>query len=521
VSRRRDNPSLIESFADMRADYSAAKQSRFRRRRTGLAPMGSGADYHYRSEADYLRIMEYARDMDRNDCIVGQTIDRAMENEIQDGFTLSPLTGDPKLNKDLAERWYEYSIDADRCDLAGERTFWELEQVVSRAIKVDGDIIGLATSSGAIELIEGHRLRKPTFSKNENVVHGVELNPLTRKPIRYWLTLEDVGTGPATLKLDQFREYAARDAKGNKQVFHVLRPKRATQTRGVSALAPVFDLVGMHDDIEFAQLLHKQIVTGFAVFREREKDFNQMFSAGEQTDATTEQLANGTIRQIEGMGMGREFVGYPGEKFKLDSPHVPDTEFAPYVRLILNLIGVNLGMPLCLLLLDPTQTNFSGWRGSVSQAQMGFRNNQRRLVDQFHSPIYRWQLRRWMAEDAALRNAAASGDIAIFDHRFNTPTWPYIEPLKEATADLVRTRNALISHRRRAAERGMEWSDLSTEIVEDNADLIEKSHLKAEELNGKYKGLNVTWREIASLPMAEGIQLSLNTDQEEAGNATA
>jgi len=518
---RRDNPSLIETFADLRADYSAAKSSRFRRRRSGLAPMGSGADYHYRSEADYLRIMEYARDMDRNDCIVGQTIDRAVENEIQDGFTLSPLTGDPILNKDLAARWYQYAIDADQCDLAGERTWWELEQTVSRNAKVDGDILGLATSAGSVELIEAHRLRTPTYNKKPNVTHGVEMDQVTRKPLRYWLTRDDVGTGAATLKLADFRSYEARDAAGHKQVFHVRKVKRASQTRGVSALAPIFDLCGMHEDIQFATLLQRQIVACFAIFREREKDFQQLIQGGLQPGGTTETLPDGTIRQIEGMGPGREFVGYPGEKFKLDSPHVPNPEFFPHIKMVLTLIGINLGLPLVMVLMDGSETNFSGWRGAVDQARMGFRANQRRLIERWHTPIYQWLLRRWIADDPALRNAADQSTLKIFDHRWNPPTWPYIQPMQDASADLIRTRNALISQRRRCAERGMEWGDLSTEIVEDNAELIEKAYQKADQLNKKCPGLKVTWREIASLPTADGVQISLNAGQQEQTNAAA
>jgi capsid protein len=504
---------LAEQFRNLRADYSAARTSRFRRRRTGIAPMGSGADYHYRSEADYLRVMEYARDMDRNDCVVGQIIDRAVANEIQDGFTLSPLTGDKTLDKDLAEWWYEVSIDAEQCDLAGELTAWGQEQAVSRAVKVDGSILGLGTIDGPIELVEAHRLRTPTYNKKANIVHGVEMNPKTRRPLRYWLTADDVGTGPATLKLNDFRPVEARDAFGRRQVFHPRLVKRPTQTRGISALAPIFDIVGMHDDIQFAQLLQKQIVSCFAIFREREKDFQQMLAAGLQSGGNIEALPDGTEREIVGMGPGREFVGFPGEKFKLDSPHVPNTEFFPHVKLILTLIGINLGLPLVMVLMDGSETNFSGWRGAVDQARMGFRANQRRMAEQWHTPIYLWRLHRHLAEDAALRSAANRGDVAIAHHRWNMPTWPYIQPLQDASADLLRVRNALISQRRRCAERNMEWADLVLEICEDNALLIEQAHLTAEELNRKHPGLGVTWREIASLPTPDGVQIGISTGE--------
>jgi capsid protein len=504
---------LAEKFRDLRGDYSAAKQSRFRRRRTGLAPMGSGADYHYRSEADYLRIMETARDMDRNDCVVGQIIDRAVANEIQDGFTLSPLTGDNKLNQDLAAWWYEESIDADKCDLAGELAFWGQEQAVSRAEKIDGSILGLGTVGGQIELVEAHRLRTPTYNKKANIVHGVELDLTTRRPLRYWLTADDVGTGQAALKINDFRPVDARDADGLRQVFHPRLVKRPTQTRGISALSPIFDIVGMHDDIQFAQLLQKQIVTCFAIFREREANFQQMLAAGLQPGAKTEALPDGTEREIVGMGPGREFVGFPGEKFKLDSPRVPSPEFFPHCKLILTLIGINLGLPLVMVLMDGSETNFSGWRGAVDQARMGFRTNQRRLAEQWHTPIYLWRLRRRIAEEPALRSAAASKEISIYHHRWNMPTWPYIQPLQDASADLLRVRNALISQRRRCAERNMEWADLLVEICEDNAALIAKAHETAEQLNEKHPGLNVTWREIANLPTPDGVQIGITTGE--------
>ena len=108
------------------------------------------------------------------------------------------------------------------------------------------------------------------------------------------------------------------------------------------------------------------------------------------------------------------------------------------MRLILTLIGINLGLPLVMVLMDASETNFSGWRGAVDQARLGFRQNQKRLINRFHKPVYLWKVRQWMAEDAALRRAAARSDVNIFAHRWNPPTWPYIQPLQDATADLLR-----------------------------------------------------------------------------------
>ncbi len=88
---RRQPENLPEAHEQLRQDYAAAKMNRFRRLRTGmLTTIGSGADYHYRIQSDYLRMMEYARDMDRNDAVIGQGIDRAVDNSIQGGHSRPP-----------------------------------------------------------------------------------------------------------------------------------------------------------------------------------------------------------------------------------------------------------------------------------------------------------------------------------------------------------------------------------------------------------------------------------------------
>ena len=57
--RRKKN--VISTFDQIRADYDMSRESRFIRRRTGLAPRGGGADFHYRTEEFYYRDIEKAQ----------------------------------------------------------------------------------------------------------------------------------------------------------------------------------------------------------------------------------------------------------------------------------------------------------------------------------------------------------------------------------------------------------------------------------------------------------------------------
>lgn len=514
------NPSLADSFEHLRSDYSAAKASRFRRRRTGTNALGSGADWHVRNEGDYLRMMEDARDMDRNDVIVGQVLDRAVTNTIQDGFVLDPDTGDKKLDLDLKARWDEWADDPEQCDLAGEHSFWDYEKLALRHCHLDGDVCILPNRSGKLEAVEAHRLRTPR-NTTMNVVGGVKRDPVTRRHLEYWFTKEDVNPLSPVNRVADVRKYAARDDDGFKQVWHILvSQKRFSQTRGITAFAPIFDQCGMFEDINFATLVKHQVASCFAIFEELDNTFpiDPGTSSTEDGLPTESVVRRGVEMILKGVGPGMFFKGRPGSKLKLDSPQVPSPEFFPHVRLILTLIGINLGLPLVMVLMDASETNFSGWRGAVDQARMGFCDRQRDLKAQLHRPCYVWKIRQWMAEDPTLASSAEGSGIKIFRHQWSTPTWPYIQPYQDAAADLLRIRNALISRRRQCAERNLDWDRLSTEITEDNAMMIEKAHLKAKALNEKYPGLEITWREIASLPSPDGVNVSLQPDSQQNQN---
>lgn len=472
----------------------------------GVANGGSGADYHYRSEADFLKLLEQARDMDRNDAAVGPVINQAVNNTLQTGFTVAPSTGDKKLDTDLWERWRDWSQDPNQCDVQGEHDFFALETFAFRQMLADGDIAALFLDEGSLQCIEAHRIRTPKNTKR-NVVHGVLLSDRRRRD-EYWITKDDIDPQRTVTRVNEIEPYPTRDEEGFRQLAHVYNPRRCTQTRGVTALAPIFDCLGMFEDINFANLVRAQVVSCITFFRERTDDYTGPgASHGEQS---TETLADGSSRVIEGMAPGLELTGVNGEKLHGFSPNIPNPEFFPHVRLILTLVGINLGLPLVLMLMDASETNFSGFRGAVDQARIGFRRNQKSLIARWHTPIYAWKVRQWMAEDPAIRAAAQKLGKAIYRHVWTAPSWPYIEPLKDGMARLLRVRNGLTSPRRLHAEDGQDWEEIADEIVDDNLYAIRRAKLAADKLNAEFpKQDPVHWRELLSLPTPDGVQMQL------------
>jgi lambda family phage portal protein len=510
----RGQKNLQAAFGDMRADYDFMKESRFIRRRTGLASGGAAADYHIRSEEDYYKGIEKARDVVRNDMVVGQALNRRCENIIQDGFSIHPRTGDSGLDLALWTLWDEWSKTPEAVDVSGELTWNEIELAVTRAVHVDGDILAAGLEDGQLQLHEAHTIKKKRKSKNVHL--GVEIDEARRRK-QFWISKDPIDAQKTNSSAET--SVPLKVMMGDTRVlFHIYNgDKRISQTRGISELSRIFALAGMVDDINFAKMLQQQIASCFAVIREQAALSSQngqvlpSVSAGAGFgESTTQTTVTGEERAIQGIQPGMLFKSMPGEKIRLDSPAVPNQEFFAHIRLLLQLLGVNLGIPLVMMLLDGSETNFSGFRGAMDEARRGFKAFQRHLINRFHTPIWRWKVKQWIeGNEGGIAKYADRRKVRIFDHEWNPPNWPYLEPLTDASGDLLRLRNHLTSPRRLHAEKSRDYETVIDEVTEDNGYAIEAAILKAQELNDRYPDAKLTWRDVLQLPTPEGVQISI------------
>lgn len=494
--RNNDLPSLAEAFGQIKSDYRAGKSSRFMSRLRGVSSSGSGADYHIRNPMQWLYQLELIRDFDRNNYIVGQAITRLVANVIQEGIVLDPNTGDDEIDTDLKARWKEWGEDPDQCDYEQEHDWHTMEVLGLAAIIRDGDFIDLPRSNGSLQTVEAHRLRTPTGT-SLNVVNGILLDPTTARRKQYWITKEDIDPLHQLRLVSDIEKIDARDANGFRQVFHIYKPRRVSQRRGISMLVPVSDVIGMENDLQFSMLVKAQASTCVTFLRELPESFAA--GAPAQTgERTTKTLQDGSIRVIEGLVPGLEITGRPGEKITGFTPNLPNPEFFQHASLLLTFLAINLQMPLAVLLLDPSNTNFSGWRGAIDQARIAWRDMQRWYANRRHKRVYQWQVRRWIAEDSALRNRVGDSKIDLFKHSWNPPSWPYIEPLKDALGDNEAVAGLQISRRRQQANRGRDWQTIAKELVDDNRFIIVQAIEAANLINQKFSNLQSPpdWREL-------------------------
>ena len=495
---------------DISADYDAAKSTKWRPRMSGLPSMGAGADWHFRTEQQYLAMIEESRGHDRSNMVLAQGIDRAVNGVHRKRFAHEPDTGDKKLDADLWQRFEDWATDEDQCDLNGERDLGAIARESLRHSWVDGSIINLPMREGSLQSIEAHRLRGAARGDWKNTL-GIVTNDFG-KPISYLITKEDLGFGYRGIKINDLQEYPARDSQGNQQVFHLFPRKRISQHRGVPVTVPIFDCLGIHDSLQLAQLIKAQAAAAICIFEEVAPGVTALpgrkgVKIGEESTETT---TDGNDKLIQKIGLGLKLTGQPGSKLTGFAPNIPNQEFFDHVNLVLTFVAINLGIPVHALLLDPTKTNFSGWRGAMDLAREGFMVWQDWLIAKFYKPIYRWKIRQWMDEDDILKRAAErTKKIRVFNCEWRPPSWGYIEPLKDAQAIALRLATGQASRRRIGQEYGFDSDVEDVNMIDDNAKGIEYALKKRDELNDKFDNSQdrVSWRDLFKNGTAQGITM--------------
>ncbi len=500
--------SVPEKFARMKAkwkdkrsvnaDYGAVKDSEQRRQRLWL---GGTADAHSYIWREFWELRERARAYDRDDILVEQMVNRAVDNVVGKGIETDPTPGDTKLKEEMKEEYNAVRTDPMEYDVARRHNGAFYSWLAHRHMLVDGDVFVRLFRSGAhagkMQFLEGDRIDSPGRIDDE-FIHGIEIDDYGA-PKNYYILKH-------TAKQQKWRRYyvpdvqskeaydvvPAVDSLGRPNILHVYSPTRITQTRGITAFHAAFDYLGMFEDVNYAKLVQQQVVSCISAFVTSERDI-QVGDRDETTYST-----DGSERFAEGLEPGKIISLLRGEGVQGFSPGVPNPEFFLHVKLLLRLIGGAFGLPIEITLYDTTDTTFHGYRGALQQAYIGFRRLQANLVARFERPAYQFWAENWLYDNyqrfRGLERKTARWR-KLLSSRHIPPTWPYVDPKKDAEADDLRISAMLSSPRRVLAEQGLDNDDIIRETVEDNAMKITaavKAALAIEEETGQF----VDWHEL-------------------------
>lgn len=383
---------------------------------------------------DRDEVRKRTRALEEDHVLVASLLDRAADNIVGPGFRLQVKSQSDSWNREVEKRWNGW--EEEGADVRGLDSFSELLCLVLRSYMRDGDVGTILLREGSLQAVEGDVIQTPMgMHSNPLIDDGVEMNPAGR-PIRFHLEDYDANGKKKTSAIP------ARDF-----IFMSMR-KRLSETRGWSVFASVLPRIGNLGDYEEAVIVASLMAACFGLVIESEN------SGQSYRGLQSVKNADGTNQKELVLEPGMMKFLSPGEKVQQVNPSHPKQNHAEYIRIQLRMIGISMGFPLELALLDFSETNLSSIRAGLLQAQRRFRRLQKMLVSRYLGRSYRWKVSKWMKDGTIPRRDDA------FDHAWIAPGWPWIDPDKEIKSALLAVDAGFKSLTDVASEQGYDFDDL-------------------------------------------------------------
>jgi lambda family phage portal protein len=483
---RRGNKPALGSYDSL--GYTAAQVLRTSGR---PMPYGGSADYHARYDRALLVAQSQA--FARDNGIYKGVIKRGVHNIIGRGFSLQARTASKAWNEKAEALWRQEFCPEP--DIRGLQSWWQSECLVCESLWVDGDFGAVKLANDQLQMTEAERIA--TFRgviaqvpNGDLIDQGVQMTPAGR-PNYFWVADYN--------RFGQVLKSSARAIPAENFVF-VANLERASQTRGMPALVCNFPMFHRVNDVCDSEAIAWQLLSrlAIAVLKKGATTSATQLTTGDAAQMPEPGAANGDplaarvedlARRIMEVDAGTIFFGEPDEDIKGIDRNIPGANFTASVTMFLRILGLPIGLPLELILLDWSKTNYSSARAALEQAFLMFGWWQHLLITRWHRPIYQWKIQRWIASGKLPDRADA------LKHEWITPSFPWLDQLKEAEAWGLRIDRGFSTHAEAIKslnrDRG-EW--LLTRQAE-----VEEAIQIADVINKKYPGAKVDWRIFAGL----------------------
>lgn len=439
-----------------------------------FATLASG-DAH--SEYDRLKLINQSRQFWRDNPIYSGMIDRSCGYIIGNGFTLQCKTGDTALNSEIERRWKKYWKRPEIKNLSSGR---ECEKMVCRETLVAGDVGILKIKNGKFQIIEAEQIcgEKAT---GQNTIKKDTYGA----PVGFWVGGYNScgGIDKRTIKLVD-----------NDVFMFISSPDRPSSLRSVPPCQAAFPMLHRINDVCDSEAIAWQLLARLAVSITRKQGKELGFA--ETVEDIKENSGDKELKnRIQELDYALIFHGEQNDEIKGIERNVPGKNFSESLVMFLRLLGLPLGLPLEIILLDWTKSNYSQSRAVLEQAFVTFINRQFKIADFMMTPVFEWWLRGQIAEGLKVGSEYVE---TVSEHNWIMPTFPWIDQLKEALAWGEKLDRGLTLHQKALKSLGVDREDEMDERQKEIIDAIKR----AKEIKDS-TGVDVPWQIFAGLK-AEG-----------------
>src|SRR5262245_36804770 len=404
-----------------------------------------------------------ARWLVRNNGYAANAIESWAGNVVGAGIKPSALIVEPTLKAQVQKLWLDWT---DEADAEGFTDFYGLQRRAAREVFIAGEVFfrfrprrpedGLSVPL-QLQMLPSEMLplNRNEAAPNGNIIRqGIEFDAIGRRIAYHFLRrhpgdFTDPGLAGEIVRIPAF------------EIVHIIDPVDAGQLRGVSRFAAGIVKLFLLDQYDDAELDRKKVAAMHALFITTPAPAEPLDAAEgrDENDERTIDLQPGQITMLE-----------PGEEVQTSTPADSGQTYEPFQYRTLLQVSAALGVPYAYLSNDMLKANYSNSRLALLEF--------RRRIEAYQHAVVVWQLcrrvwARWM-DTAVLANALG---IADYDLRraqclacgWLPPKWDWVDPLKDARAEIEQIDAGLKSRTQALAERGYDAEQVDTEIAADRA----------------------------------------------------
>lgn len=399
--------------------YSTTLRSRIR---SGADPKGGPADLHLDARThDSQR--KLSRDLLRNSPIARGFLNRLAALVFGSGMWPQAMTDDPEWNK-AADTWFidEWST---RCDVTGKLTRTAMEETLFKSAASDGDVLALLLKNGQVQLIEGERIRSGA-KKSENgrdIVNGVEVDGVGR-PMRFFIA---AGTSSGLNGRTDVEPRAAKDCL----FLRFPHMQWSSQTRGEPLFVTALGLIEDIGEFVDSTVVASRMATFLSLIIHTENPGamqDSMLGVMDMAETGGKQSASEGEQKEEFFGPGGVMHLKPNEKVTQVAPEHPSTGFDTFIRMILRMVGMDIGLPYEVAALDFSVSNYYGNRAAMATAWLAIQKLQTWFQESYLTPLYRWRIAM------AIEDGELPPNPQFRKVKWMAPTMPLVDPKAEIEA---------------------------------------------------------------------------------------
>lgn len=417
--------------------------------REGRAYSSGSGDAH--SRYDRPRLIKQSRAFYRDNPIYKGMIDRAVSYIIGNGFELQVKTNSQSFNKKIERLWKDFQ---KKPEIRGLLSGPECGRMTLSEVMIAGDTGAIKTNKGLLQQVEAEQISSRVQARD-----GIEKN-MFGAPVTYWICPYNEN---GYLRTGSARKISPAD------FLFITNPDRISSTRGVPACQSSFPMLHRINDICDSEAIGMQLLSRLVVAITREEADQKAYieSKADPAKAGTDTSGELATRLTE-LSYAIMFHAKPGEKIEGIDRNIPGKNFGESIRMFLRLLGLPLGLPLEIILLDWTKSNYSQSRAVLEQAFQSFIFWQGKIADFYYSPLFDWKLEAW-------RESGFVGNRKDVPYSWIRPSYPWIDQLKEAKAKAEMTERGFMTHGEVCKSRGQDREEVVAMRDKEVRDAIDRS----------------------------------------------